>query len=72
MCEIRKIRFFIASIFGIYIQFLDLLFMNKFTTILLALPSTLTNLLSLALNTFNVKFDDLVAFNNKISSIAIL
>ena len=72
MLGIRKIYFFIALTFSIYIKYLDLLFWNKFTTILLVLPLNWTILLSLILNVFKTKLEDLVIFNNKISSVAIL
>ena len=39
MLEIKKRNFFIAQIFGIYIKFLDLLFLDEFTFISLALLS---------------------------------
>ena len=65
---VRKVSFFIVLIFGIYIKFLDLLFLDKFMFILLALPSTLTTLLLLALNAFKAKSNNLVAFKSKINS----
>ena len=59
MSKIRKICSPIASIFAICIKFLDLLFLNKFTTILLALlPPLLIISLSLALNAFRIVFDN--------------
>ena len=73
MLEIRKIDFFVTLIFGIYIKFLDLLFLDKFTTVSLTLLlSLLTTLLLLILNTFKAKFDNPVIFNKKISVVAIL
>ena len=42
------------------------------TVLLILLPSSFITSLSLALNNFNFKFDDLVIFNKKVSGIAIL
>ena len=75
--KVRKIGSSIIPIFGIYVQFLDLLFfdflnLDKFLDILLALPPTLTILLLLALNAFKAKFDDAVVLNSKIIGVAIL
>ena len=71
--EVKKIDFPIALIFDIYVEFLDLLFFDKFMTISLALALLLpTNLLLSALNVFEIKFDDLIVFNREINSIAIL
>ena len=55
-------------------QLLDLLFLNKFTTILLVLPPPpLTTLLLLALNALEANLlDDLVIFNRKVNKTAIL
>ena len=74
MLEIKKVNSSIILIFGIYVKFLDLLFLDKFKTVLLALllPWS-TTLLLLALNAFGDNFlDDLVIFNKKINSITIL
>ena len=73
--EVKKIGFSIALIFGICIKFLDLLFLDKFTivllTLLLLLP--LTTLLSLSLNIFKANsLDNLDIFNKKTSGAAIL
>ena len=65
--RIRKIGSFIASIFNICVKFL-----NKFMIVLLVLPSTSTIVLLLVLNGFWAKYNNLVAFNSKISNIAIL
>ena len=70
--EVRKINFSIASIFGIYVNFLDLLFLDEFTIVLLALLLISKILLLSILNLFEVKFDDLIAFNSKISNATIL
>ena len=72
MLKIKKLSFYIAPIFGIYNNFLNLLFLNKFITVSLALLSLLTTLLSSALNVFEVESDDLVIFNKKVSNTAIL
>ena len=72
MLGIIKLDSLIALIFGIYVKFLDFLFLVEFMTILLALLSTSTILLSLAINTFNLKFGNLIVFNKDISSAAIL
>ena len=66
-------NYLVVSIFGIYVKFLDLLFLDKFTTVsLILLLLLLTTSLLLALNAFKVKFDNFVVFNKKISNIAIL
>ena len=66
MLEVKKIDFFVALIFGTYVKSLDLLFLNKFTIILLALLSPpLTTLLSTALNAFDANSDNLIVFNKK-------
>ena len=70
--DIKKLGLSVAPIFGIYVKFLNFLFLDKFTTIPLALLSTLITSLSLALNTFAAESNDPVAFNSKISSAAIL
>ena len=72
--EVKKLHSFIAPIFGIYVKFLDFLFLDKFTTVLLALlPPLSTILLLLALNTFGANLsNDLVIFNKKISGAATL
>ena len=73
MLKVKKIDFFVTSIFGIYIKFQDFLFLSKYKTVLLALTlPALTTLLLLALNAFGVAFYDLVIFNNEINDIAIL
>ena len=71
---VKNIDFFIALIFDIYAKFLDLSFSNKFTIVLLALlsPSLSTILLSLALNIFMAKSNNLIVFNKEVSSKAIL
>ena len=61
-------NFFLISIFGIHIKFLE-----KFINILLALLlSSLITLLSSTLNVFEAKSNNLVIFNKKINSAAIL
>ena len=73
MSEVRKINFPIALIFGTHIKFLDLLFIDILTIVLLALLLlSPTTLLSLAINSFGAKFNNLINFNNAISSVAIL
>ena len=72
MLGVKKLGSPVVSIFGIYVKFLDFLFLDKFTTVSLALPPISTTLLSRALNAFKAKSDDLIAFNSKISSAAIL
>ena len=70
---VRKLGFFVALIFNIHVDFLNLLFLDKFITISLILsPLSLTTLLLLILNAFDADSDDLFMFNTKISSIAIL
>ena len=70
---VRKLDSPVASIFGTRVKFLDLLFLNKFTTILLARLPTPTTLLLLALNVFRPdSLDDLVVFNKEVSDAAIL
>ena len=65
--------FCIASIFGTCIKFLDLLFLDKFTTVLLALLLSLsTTSFSLVLNVFKAKCDDLIIFNRKLINATIL
>ena len=61
LSEIRKLSSLVTPIFGIYVEFLDISFLDKFTTIPLALPPTPTTLLLLALNAFGAKSDDLIA-----------
>ena len=70
--RVKKIGFPIAPIFGICIEFLNFLFLDKFTTILLALSLTSTILLSSNLNTFRAKSNDPIIFNNKVNNTAIL
>ena len=71
--EVKKLNFFVTLIFGIRIDFLDLLFLNKFITVSLALLSLLlTTLFALARNGFEANSDDLVVFNRKVSKAAIL
>ena len=77
--RVKKICFFIAIIFDLYINFLDLLFfdlldLDKFITVLLAFLLLFpTILLLLALNVFKAEFlYDLIVFNIEISSITIL
>ena len=54
-------------------DFLDLLFLDKFTTVSLALPPLPTIiLLLLALNVFKAKSDNPVFFNKKVNNAAIL
>ena len=72
MSGVRKLGFLVVLIFGIYVKFLDFLFLDKFTTIPLFLLPTSTILLSSTLNAFVAKFDDPVVFNREVSSIAIL
>ena len=73
MSKVRKIDFFVAPIFGICIEFLDLLFLNKLTIVSLVLPpSPLTILSLLALNIFGIDFNNPVIFNKRISDTAIL
>ena len=61
------------QIFNIYVKFLNLLFLNKFITILLTLLLLLITSLSLALNIFRANFlVNLVIFKIKISSIVTL
>lgn len=76
--KVRKKGTLIAPISYIYIEFpdfsfFDVLGLNKFLTILLALPPTLITSLSLALNIFGVNIsNNPVIFNIKVSSAAIL
>ena len=69
--------FSIAPIFSTYIKFLDLLFFNllkldKFIIILLALPLSFITLFLSTLNVFKANFlNNLVVFNYKINNIAI-
>ena len=73
MSKVKKIGFSIALIFSTYVDFLDLLFLDKFITVLLVLLllSLITLLLSV-LNTFETKYNNLIFFNRQISNIAIL
>ena len=66
--ELKKIGFFIALILNIYMKFLNLLFLDKFKIVLLALLLPLTISLLLVLNNFGAKFDNLITFNNRINS----
>ena len=73
MLEVRKLGSPVALIFGIRIEFPDLLFLDKFMTVSLALllsPPTIS-LLSI-LNVFEAKFNNLVVFNKEISGAATL
>ena len=70
--RVKKVVSLIALLFGIYINFLDLLFLDKFTIVLLALPLILKILLLSALNAYRAKFDNLVTFNNKVNNAVIL
>ena len=73
MLAIKNVGSFIAPIFCIYINFLDLLFLDKFKTVLLALLLLLLiTLLLSALNIFRAKFDNLVIFSIKVNNAAIL
>ena len=72
MLKIQKIDSFVALIFGIFVKFLDLLFLAKFKTILLVLQLTLSTSLLSVLNVFKIKFDNPIVFNNKVNSAAIL
>ena len=72
MLGVRKLGSLVALIFGILIKFLDFSFFDKFKTVLLTLLQTLTTSLLLALNAFGAKFDNPVAFCNKVSNAAIL
>ena len=59
MLKIWKIGFSVILIFGLYVKFFHLLFLDEFITVLLALLLLLPiNLLSLALNTFEAKFNN--------------
>ena len=71
--EVKKLDSSIALIFGIRIKFLDFLVLNKFTTVLLAIPLLpLTILLLLPFSVFESKFGDLVLFNREVNNTAIL
>ena len=71
--RIRKLSFPVALIFGIHVDFLDLLFLAKFTTVILVLtPPLPTTLLLSVFNAFKAKFDNLVVFNKKINNAAIM
>ena len=73
MLRVKKIGLLIALIFSIHIEFLNLLFLDKFTTVLLALPLlSLTTSLSSTVNTFEVKCDNFVILNRKINNTVIL
>ena len=74
MFDFREVSSLIAKIFSTCIEFLDFSFLNKFSTVPLALPLSLqTILLSLALNAFGTNsLDYLVIFNKKINGIVIL
>ena len=74
MLEVRKLGSPIASIFGICIKFLDLLFLDEFTTVLLVLPPPpLTTSLLSALNIFKANFlHNPVVFNREARGAAIL
>ena len=73
--EVRKLGSLVALIFSTYVKFLDFSFFNwidKFTTVSLALLPTSTTSLSSALNGFRAKFNDLVAFNGKVNGVPTL
>ena len=73
MLGIRKLGFFVAPIFGIHVDFLDFLFLDKFITVLLALsPLSPTTSLSSALNAFGAKLNNPVIFNREVDDVAIL
>ena len=73
MSRLRKIGFFITLIFDIYIKFLDLLFVDKFTIVLLVLLLSLsTTPFLLALNAFGALFDNPFIFNKEVSNSTIL
>ena len=72
MVGVRKLDFSIASIFGTCVEFVDFLFLDEFITVSLVLLPIPTISLSLTLNAFGAKSDDLIAFNNKINGTAIL
>ena len=65
LLEVKKLGSPIALIFGTCVGFLDILFLDEFTTVLLALSSTSTTLLLLALNAFGVKSNDPIALTVK-------
>ena len=71
---VRKLSFPIAPIFGTRVKFLDFLFLDKFTTVLLALPlPPPTTSLSSDLNVFRANsLNHPVVFNKKVSSTVIL
>ena len=73
MLGVKKLGYPITPIFDIYVEFLDLLFLDKFIIVLLTLlpPSSSTSLL-LALNIFEADFNDSIVFNKEISSTASL
>ena len=69
----RKVSSSIILIFSIHVKFLDLLFLDKFMTVSLALlPPLPTISLSSVLNAFEAKFDNPVVFNREISYTVIL
>ena len=68
MSGVIKIDSSVALIFDIHIKFLD-----KFITVLLTLPVSLTTLLFFVLNIFRANsLDNLVVFKKEISGVAIL
>ena len=67
MLGVKKVYFLIAPIFGIFDKFLD-----EFMTVLLVLLLTPTSSLLSAQNVFKAKSNNLVVFNNKVNSAAIL
>ena len=71
--EVKKLDSPIALTFSTRVNFLDLLFLDKFTTVLLVLRlSSLTTSLLSALNAFEAKSNNSVIFNKAISDVAIL
>ena len=71
--KVKKLGSLISWIYSIYVNFLNLLFLDKFTTILLALSlSSSTNSLLSIPNAFEAKLYNLVIFNREVSDIAIL
>ena len=58
---VRKLGSPVAPIFGTRVEFLDISFLDEFTTVPLALPPTPTTSSSSALNAFGAESDDPVA-----------
>ena len=71
---VKKLDTSVALIFGTHVKFLDFLFLNKFTIVLLALSLlSLTISFSSALNVFGANsLNNLVVFNKKVNNAAIL